>query len=48
MVVEKIERDDLYAVSINCTKGRHRSVAAAEILRKVFYKEAKVEHLTIH
>jgi hypothetical protein len=32
--------------SINCAKGRHRSVAAAEILRR-YYPKAVVRHLAI-
>lgn len=46
-LVEKIETDNLHTISINCAKGRHRSVAAAEILKKVFYLQSKVIHLTI-
>lgn len=42
-----IEKDNLSCISINCTKGRHRSVAAAEILRRVYYPNAIIEHLTI-
>lgn len=37
----------LHTVSINCTKGRHRSVAAAEILKKYYYPNAVLKHLTI-
>ncbi len=47
MVIDKIEDDDLMCISINCTKGRHRSVAAAEILKKVYYPAAQIDHLTI-
>mmetsp|Transcript_15767 Transcript_15767/g.37588 ORF Transcript_15767/g.37588 Transcript_15767/m.37588 type:complete len:122 (-) Transcript_15767:23-388(-) len=47
MVVELIEREDLQCVSVYCSKGRHRSVAAAEILRRMYYPEATVQHLTI-
>eukprot|EP00811_Abedinium_folium_P036098 NODE_8839_length_1466_cov_7.377894.p1 GENE.NODE_8839_length_1466_cov_7.377894~~NODE_8839_length_1466_cov_7.377894.p1 ORF type:complete len:388 (+),score=123.74 NODE_8839_length_1466_cov_7.377894:115-1278(+) len=48
MVTSKIEGANLQCVSIVCTKGRHRSVAAAEILRKLFYRNASVSHLTIY
>lgn len=48
MTIKKIESNDLKIISINCAKGRHRSVAAAEILRKVYYPSAKVIHLTIY
>ncbi len=47
MCVQKIEEDNLHTISINCAKGRHRSVAAAEILKKVYYPSAKISHLTI-
>eukprot|EP00443_Scrippsiella_acuminata_P074121 CAMPEP_0115538794 /NCGR_PEP_ID=MMETSP0271-20121206/89064_1 /TAXON_ID=71861 /ORGANISM="Scrippsiella trochoidea, Strain CCMP3099" /LENGTH=66 /DNA_ID=CAMNT_0002971705 /DNA_START=74 /DNA_END=270 /DNA_ORIENTATION=- len=40
MVCAKVEGSDLHAISINCTKGRHRSVAAAEILKKLYYTQA--------
>lgn len=48
MVISKIEGAGLHTVSINCTKGRHRSVAAAELLRKVYYPGATMKHLTIY
>lgn len=48
MVCSKIEKESLHTISINCTKGRHRSVAAAEILRKHYYPNATIQHLTIH
>ena len=47
MVVGKIEAENLKAIAVNCRKGRHRSVAAAELLKKLYYKNAKVTHLTI-
>jgi len=48
MVCAKVEHSDLKCISINCTKGRHRSVAAAEILKKLYYSRATVRHLTIY
>lgn len=48
MVCAKVEHSDLKCISINCTKGRHRSVAAAEILKKTYYPNATVKHLTIY
>lgn len=48
MVCAKVEHSDLHTISINCTKGRHRSVAAAEILRRLYYPHATVRHLTIY
>nr|QBK89512.1 MAG: hypothetical protein LCPAC001_00220 [Pithovirus LCPAC001] len=47
MAIKKIETDDLISISINCAKGRHRSVAVAEILKKVYYPDSKIIHLTI-
>ena len=44
----QVEHSDLKCISINCTKGRHRSVAAAEILKKTYYPNATVKHLTIY
>jgi len=47
MACNKIETSTLQRISINCTKGRHRSVAAAEIMKKFYYPNAEVRHLTI-
>ena len=46
-VCKKIEDLDLYRISTKCTKGRHRSVAAAEILKKLYYNNATITHLTM-
>ena len=43
-IVNQIEMLDLHVVSINCSKGRHRSVAAAELLKRLFYPRADVHH----
>lgn len=48
MCVGKIEADNLHTISINCSKGRHRSVAAAEILKKSYYPNSNIIHLTIY
>jgi len=50
MVCNKVEKSmpPLHAISMNCTKGRHRSVAAAEILKKFYYPNATLHHVTIH
>lgn len=40
--VKKIESTDAKQISVNCSKGRHRSVAFAEILRDHYYPNAKV------
>jgi len=48
MVCAKVEHSNCKVISINCTKGRHRSVAAAEILKKQYYPNAQLKHLTIY
>jgi len=48
MVCHKVEHSNLDCISINCTKGRHRSVAAAEILKQVYSPQATTKHLTIY
>lgn len=49
MACNKIEKSTpaLHTISINCTKGRHRSVAAAEIMKRFYYPNAVLRHLTI-
>ena len=46
-VQEVIEKDDLHIVAFNCSKGRHRSVAAAELLRELAYSNAEIIHLEL-
>merc|ERR1712194_59017 len=48
MVCAKVEHSSCRCISINCTKARHRSVAAAEILKKHYYPNATMKHLTIY
>jgi hypothetical protein len=43
----EIETQNLSDISINCWKGRHRSVAAAELLRMRYYPCAQVQHLEL-
>ena len=45
--VASVEADDLHTISVFCTKGRHRSVSMAEVLRARYYPRAEVKHLTI-
>lgn len=45
--IEKIERENLRVISVNCTAGRHRSVAFAEILKKHYYPKATIMHLDL-
>lgn len=47
MFVEKVETNDYNCVDVFCTKGRHRSVAVAELLKTRYYPNAIVKHLTI-
>ncbi len=42
--VNKIEQDNLNNISINCAKGKHRSVSFAEILAKYYYPNSTVIH----
>lgn len=39
-----VEARDLHIISINCQKGRHRSVSAAEVLKRLHYPRAQVYH----
>ena len=43
----KVELEGLSCISIFCSKGRHRSVSMAELLRMQYYPNARVVHLTI-
>uniref|UniRef100_A0A7S0BA27 Uncharacterized protein n=1 Tax=Pyrodinium bahamense TaxID=73915 RepID=A0A7S0BA27_9DINO len=45
--VQRIEREDLASLTLHCHKGTHLSVAVAEIMRKVYYPNAEVQHLTL-
>ena len=44
--IEAIEKRDLKAVSVNCSKGRHRCASFAEVMR-LDYPKLVVEHLSI-
>lgn len=46
-IVSEVEKNNYTVISISCTKGRHRSVAMAEILKKHIYPQAQVRHLTL-
>ena len=46
-VVENVEKENLTCISVNCSKGRHRSVAGALLLKKYYYPEAEVIHLEL-
>lgn len=47
MTVEAIETNNYSVISINCTKGRHRSVGCTELLKKHFYPMAEIVHLEL-
>ncbi len=46
-VVNNIETNDLHTISVNCTKGRHRSVAGSILLKKYYYPCAKIIHVEL-
>ena len=45
--VRKIEEENLDCISVFCSKGRHRSVSLAVLLKVACYPQAGVRHLTI-
>ena len=45
-VISRIEAGNLIVVSNHCTEDRHRSVAAAEIIKRLYYPSATMDHLT--
>ena len=49
-MISRIEQSSppLHTISIYCQHGRHRSVAAAEILRQFYYEHARATHLAIN
>jgi len=46
-IVKEIEEKNYQTISICCTHGRHRSVATAEILKKLYYPNATINHLDL-
>ena len=46
--ITDIEANDRTIVSVVCAHGQHRSVAAAEIMKAVYYPAAEIKHLTMH
>lgn len=46
-IVQEIETNNYMTISICCTHGRHRSVAAAELLKKLYYPQASINHLDL-
>lgn len=47
-VIENVEKNNLNCISVNCAKGRHRSVAGALLLKKYYYPNANVIHLELN
>lgn len=46
-IVKVVERDNLSIISINCHKGRHRSVSVANFLKDKYWNNAKVFHIEL-
>lgn len=46
-MIKKIEEDNLTVISIGSVRGKHRSVACAELLRRHFYPDAVIHHLHV-
>ena len=46
-MVNVIERKDLHIIGINCSKGRHRSVTCAIMLKNHFYPDAVIHFLEL-
>ena len=44
-IVENIETKNPKSIGFICNHGKHRSVAWAELIHKLYYKNAKVKHL---
>jgi len=44
--IKTVEREDLKVVSVNCSKGRHRCVSFAEVIRE-YYPLLVVHHLSL-
>ncbi|AYV81381.1 MAG: RNase adaptor protein [Harvfovirus sp.] len=47
IMVKLVESRDYLRISINCTKGRHRSVTCAIALKEHYYPNAIIEYLDI-
>lgn len=45
MVIKSVTEKDYHHISVNCSKGRHRSVAAAILLKKLYFPNAEVNLL---
>lgn len=47
LMVKEINENKYETISISCDKGKHRSVAIAEILKKLYYPRAEIIHLDL-
>lgn len=47
LTIDKIETNNYHTIDIFCTKGRHRSVGVAELIKKLYYPNAKIQHLML-
>jgi len=47
-MIKSIEENNFSCISTFCRKGRHRSVSCAIWLKKLYYPNATIEHLTIN
>jgi RNase adaptor protein for sRNA GlmZ degradation len=46
-IIDRVERENLTSIAINCRHGWHRSVAMANVLKDLHYPKAKVTHLEL-
>ena len=46
-IVKNIEENDHRVISVNCHKGRHRSVSTAIVLQEKYYPKAKLIHMEL-
>ncbi|QKF93475.1 RNAse adapter protein rapZ [Fadolivirus algeromassiliense] len=46
-IVLEIEKNNYNTISICCDQGRHRSVAVAEIIKKIYYPQTNIKHLDL-
>jgi len=46
-ILNKVEKENLSVISVNCRKGRHRSVTVCEVLKAYFYPNANIHHIEL-
>lgn len=47
-LVRRVETEDLSKIAIFCRQGMHRSMSAAELLKRRIYRGATVKHLSAY